>query len=422
MLNHRSRALLFGSSVALVAAMSAGTALCQAQENADKPAKRTMRVQVLDLDGNPLKGVNIHASVWTKEPFKANRDYTTDAEGKTTVELPQKIDILRLWATKESHVGLFAQWWPEMQPDGHLIPDEYTFRLARGTTVGGVVKNEAGEPIRGSKVQVRLVTPPGAESRERPYPATWLSSGDNAKTTNADGRWSIDNVPAGDDVKVLVMLSHPEYMSETKWGSLQNEQMVTMRSLRDESATIVMHWGVSVSGIVRDGDGKPVKDAVVVWGDDPYFEEGSQEVRTDAEGHYRLPPRAFGPLTVTVIAPGWSPDQQKLDLSPANTAADFDLKPGKHLRIRFVNGAGEPVSKVAVGITAWRGGKALYNHQHPNVLDTKIPTRTNANGVFEWKWAPDDMVQYAFSAEGYEYIHQHPVIAGDEPAVVVLRK
>src|SRR5262245_35943717 len=301
MSNHRSRALL---SVAFGAAFTDGATLCTAPEHAYNPAKRTMRVQVLDLDGRPLKDVGIHASVWTKEPFKANRDYATDAEGKTAVELPQKIDILRLWATKERYVGLFANWWPEMQPDGHLIPEEFTFHLARGTTVGGIVKNEAGEPIRGAKVQVQLVTPPGAESRERPYPTTWLSSGEDAKTTNADGRWSVDNVPAGDDVKVLVMLSHPEYMSETKWGSLQNEQMVTMRSLRDESAIIVMHWGVSVHGTVRDGDRKPVAGAVVVWGNDPYFEEGSQEVRTDAEGRYRLPPRPFGPLTITVVAPG----------------------------------------------------------------------------------------------------------------------
>src|SRR3954465_6430628 len=139
-----------------------------AQEQADKPNKRTMRVTVLDADENPMAGVHIHSGVWTKEPFKANRDYTTDAEGKATVELPQKIDILRLWATKDGFVGLFAQWWPGMQPDGHLIPEEYTFHLAKGTTIGGIVKNDAGEPIRGAKVQARLIQPPGAEMINRP--------------------------------------------------------------------------------------------------------------------------------------------------------------------------------------------------------------------------------------------------------------
>src|SRR5437016_14636731 len=87
-----------------------------AQEQPAKPALRTMRIQVLDPDDKALPGVLIHSGVWTKEPFKVNRDYTTDAEGKTIVELPNKIDILRLWATKDGYVGLFAQWWPGMQP------------------------------------------------------------------------------------------------------------------------------------------------------------------------------------------------------------------------------------------------------------------------------------------------------------------
>src|SRR5262245_40342972 len=99
----------------------------EAQEQAAKPAPLTMRITVLDPDDKPMPDVNIHVGLWTKEPFKANRDFKTAADGKTTIELPQKIDILRLWATKESYVGLFAQWWPEQQADGHLIPEEYKF-------------------------------------------------------------------------------------------------------------------------------------------------------------------------------------------------------------------------------------------------------------------------------------------------------
>src|SRR6476469_6193771 len=94
----------------------------EAQEPPAKPTPRTMRITVLDSDEKPMADVNIHVGLWTKEPFKANRDFTTDDDGKTTLELPQKIEILRLWATKEGHVGLFAQWWPERQADGHLIP------------------------------------------------------------------------------------------------------------------------------------------------------------------------------------------------------------------------------------------------------------------------------------------------------------
>ena len=195
-----------------------------------------------------------------------------------------------------------------------------------------------------------------------------------------------------------------------------------MESLRDKSATIVMHWGSPISGTVKDVDGKPLAGAIVIWGDNPYQEEGSQEVRTDAEGRYRLPPREAGPLTLTVVAPDWSPAQTRLEVSPANSVADFQLEHGKTVRIAFVDAAGAPIPNVAIGITGWRGGKALYNYKHPNVLDTKIPTKADENGIFEWKWAPDDAVQYDFGAEGYQYVHQHAVTASDVTTVVILRQ
>jgi hypothetical protein len=145
-------------------------------------------------------------------------------------------------------------------------------------------------------------------------------------------------------------------------------------------------------------------------------------VRTDGEGRYRVPPREIGPLRITVVAPDWSPAQTQLDVSPANSVADFQLERGKTLKIAFVDAAGAPIPNVAVGISGWRGGKALYNHKHPNVLDTKIPTKADQNGIFEWKWAPDDAVQYAFGAEGYAYVHQYAITASDVTAVVILNK
>src|SRR5262249_32984103 len=78
------------------------------RDDAAKTAARTLRVTVLGPDERPLAGARIHASVWTKEPFKANRDFVCDANGKATVELPKTMDILRLWASKERHASLFA--------------------------------------------------------------------------------------------------------------------------------------------------------------------------------------------------------------------------------------------------------------------------------------------------------------------------
>ena len=50
----------------------------------------------------------------------------------------------------------------------------------------------------------------------------------------------LDNVPEG-DVKLLVKISHPEYIGDETLGGLQKEQNITLESLRYQKATIIMH-------------------------------------------------------------------------------------------------------------------------------------------------------------------------------------
>lgn len=175
---------------------------------------------------------------------------------------------------------------------------------------------------------------------------------------------------------------HPRRLGSAVWAvradlcsPVQKEQNVSTASLRELTGTIVMHRGISLAGSVVDADGRAVPEAIVIWGDDPYYHEGSQELRTDLNGHFRLPPLAPGAMTVTVVAPGWAPDQKKLHLAPGTSPLSFQLAAGRTLRIRFVDRSGTAVPNVGVGISRWREGMALYNHDHPNVLDSRLPSR-----------------------------------------------
>ncbi len=350
-----------------------------------------------------MAGVKIHASVWTKEPFKANRDFVSDAHGEAVVELPRTVDILRLWAQTDGYVPLFAQWWRQLQPDDYQIPEQFTFNLRRGSVIGSFVKNEDGQPIAGARVEV-MVRVGMEEQKKRPCVSTWLAEGDAARVTDDQGRWSLENVPEGDGVELLLRVGHPDYISDYHWGVMQKAAEVSTATLRKRTGTITMARGISVTGSVTDPQGRPVVGAGVVWGDDPYGMPGSQEVRTDAKGIYRFPPLPPMPMTVTVIAKGWAPDQKKITIAWENPPVDFQLKPGKTLRLRFVDGSRKPVPEVAVGIAGWRGGKSLYNHKHPSVLDTQIPVKADKNGIYEWSWAPPDAVEYQFWKEGYPRI------------------
>ena len=55
--------------------------------------QRTMRVRVVNEAQEPLPEAAIHASIWSPDPAKANRDYVTDKDGWATVELPDRIRI-----------------------------------------------------------------------------------------------------------------------------------------------------------------------------------------------------------------------------------------------------------------------------------------------------------------------------------------
>ena len=142
-------------------------------------ARRTMSVLVLGADGKPLAGANVHASVWTKEPFRANRDYLTDRQGLATVELPRTLDILRLRANADKHVPQWTHWeedWVKNRP----LPDEFIFEMPKGTTIGGVVKNDQGQPIAGAKVAVSLSALDDEDPQNQQTTDEWLAEGRDA--------------------------------------------------------------------------------------------------------------------------------------------------------------------------------------------------------------------------------------------------
>ena len=324
-------------------------------------------------------------------------DYQSDERGDVEIEVPDDIYIFRLWARIKHHVPLFAHWEEEDVPEKNL-PAEYTFHLKNGTTIGGVVRNSAGLPVKGVEVDVMLQK--GGDSEGRTGPDMWLSEGETP-VTDAEGKWSLDNIPASLNLDLRLKFRHRDYVSDRQWGEIQEAQGIDLKALRSRKAVIVMKGGLIATGTVTDAVGRPVVGAVVVRGDDPYFEVDSQEVRTNLEGRYQFPPLPAGNLNITVMAPGWMPAVRKVEIKQGMAPFDFRLQPGKELRIRFVDTAGKPIPGVYVGIDTWRGGKSLYNHRHPNVLNTQIPVQADQNGVYRWDWAPDDAVSYWFEKEAY---------------------
>jgi thiol-disulfide isomerase/thioredoxin len=358
-------------------------------DEGNQRTKGSMLVQVVDSDVKPLGGARIHVSVWTTDKkFKANRDYESDPKGQVEVKLPDTLYILRIWAAKHGFVDQFKNWEKDPPANRQRVPDEFTLRMPTGTVMGGIVTDEDGKPILGAKVAVQR-----GES-------DWLNLGDETKT-DFQGRWMIDTAPPGNDFEVRVIATHPDYISLRTYSDSSFEKPLPVEELRAQTATTVMKRGVRVIGTITTPDGKPVAGALAIWGDQPYWEHRpQQEVRADEHGVFRFPPLPPGPMRITVVAKGWMPEMRNIEISKGTPAVGFRLKPGKILRIRFVDPSGAPVSRLLMQIHSWRGAESLYNYEHPNVLESNIPRHPDKNGVYEWTWAPDDAVTYQISAGG----------------------
>ena len=353
-----------------------------------------------------------------------HKEYQTNEQGEVDIEMPKQVRILRLWPSKPKYVGQFLNFAEGTHQDGKLIPDSYEFRLQPGKRLSGFVVDKNGDPIVGANVQVSVDWGMSGPEGKDPKPVvnTWLANGDDAAITNEHGQWEIVNAPAIKkplDYKFELFITHAEFAGDARRGEHQQEQGVTTDQLREGTAKIVLDRGLKIQGTVRDTAGKPITKGLVVWSGTPYFSEGVHEAQIDSAGHYESLPLGPGEYPVTVLAPGYAPQQRVIQLDESFGDLDFELKKGNRIEMQFVDKAGEPIPKVYVQIGNWRGTDAIYNHKHPNVPDSKIPRKADAKGRYVWEWAPEDAVSYQIGKKGFA-AKEVTLVARDQPHQIVL--
>jgi protocatechuate 3,4-dioxygenase beta subunit len=214
---------------------------CSKKKNESQAAdfkKKTMRVRVQNNEGTPIKGANIHRSVWTKVPFDANADYITNDNGEANMELPGSMSILRLWATKNGYVPLFVNF-DSQKMEGVVLPDEFTFTMEKGTTIGGFVVDASGAPIVNARVEVAIDSR-DPDGRGGVAVSRWLAEGGDGCMTDKRGYWSFSNFPPGDNHKIGLRLTHPEYVDDLDYWGFNDTSYFTIEELRKRVARVVM--------------------------------------------------------------------------------------------------------------------------------------------------------------------------------------
>ncbi|MCA9129477.1 MAG: carboxypeptidase regulatory-like domain-containing protein [Planctomycetales bacterium] len=381
----------------------------KAQETVDEEA-RSMLIRVLDEQSKPLEGVDVYVTGidHVRRRNVPRIHYLTDATGTTVIKFREGTLSLQLWPNVLGYVPQYVK----LDEKKLSLPTEYTFYFEKGERLAGRVVDDAGKPIEGVSVQVK--TDGGVVLNERTQqslPAAncsgWLAVDEAASMTNAQGEWEILNAPSlarNPQLQFGLLVDHPGFAGDRQWGSYQAKQGITSQQLRNGTATLVMDRGVALRGKISGPAGAPVTKGLVIWVSDPYIATGVNEATIEPDGTFQLPNLAPGKYPITVLAPGYAPEQREVDVSHGTLPCDFQLEPGNPIRIEVFDASGNAIPNAAVsfGRDGWRGTTAIYNDDHPNVPDSGIPRRANEQGMYLWDWAPSDGVTYTIYKPGYD--------------------
>ena len=186
----------------------------------------------------------------------------------------------------------------------------YTVALEPADTIGGIVRDEQGQPIAGAKV---LCTESGVD-----LDPLWteivasLNSSLVVATTDREGRWraSAPRAVGARDRTLIVLASHPDHVTTTL--------RTTATKARAFPIEQIMKTGFGVSGTVFSPFGRPLRGASVVVSVPP-SERMFLRFTTDENGQFHSG-QCFDPVRtkpiMTVLAPGLAMAVREIVLTP----------------------------------------------------------------------------------------------------------
>jgi RNA polymerase sigma factor (sigma-70 family) len=324
---------------------------------------------------------------------------TTNDQGEATLLLDRQTFgrgslSLDVWAD-----GYVQQRYSFSNADKRLepVPERLKVELFRGTeTFGGVVKDEAGQPIAGATVALWGYLDKKEDSRELVYMVR--------STSDAQGRWRNSSLRPMRFIYLYV--SHTDFLSDDDLhvravGQPNGSTIPSFADLRALKREDVMARGVEIRGRVLDEEGKPLVGATVGWVADhnTFFDKMAKTV-TDGAGQYRFQNARPGTVAIVAKTKGREPELKEIDAAPGMDAIDFRLGAGKPLLGRVVDDQGKPVVGAFVNIDTWRRYRCLG-----------VFLSTDGDGRFSWVEAPSDEVLINASKAGYLPVFQQRVRA-----------
>jgi hypothetical protein len=294
---------------------------------------------------------------------------------------------------------------PPVQWEGGAFPERFVVRLGRAVSVGGVVRNRAGEPVEKARVWVSGLT--------RDVVGQVLLVEYATVETDAEGRWNSRHVPR-DFEGLHLRIDHPDYFpaefDEVTSDPVGPEELLRAELLAGKALSTLVP-APAIHGTVRNTEGAPLPDALVLLrdtSDTPTRQTG----RTDSEGKFRFVIREPNTFQLVVSAGNLSPAFIGVNVDgPDLEPLDVTLGAGKSIAGRVVDHEDKPLPGASVFVQFWNDTDLL-----------NWRTETDSEGRFTWDGAPDGSIVLAARKEGFTVAHQ-PVVAGaGDPLVMRLTR
>jgi protocatechuate 3,4-dioxygenase beta subunit len=335
-------------------------------------------------------------------PFPAVREMSvadaprTDSNGQCSISVPgPPTNVIVRAATYVSRRLSFST------PEDYST--EYTFKLEKGSFIGGFVRDETGSSIADVKLAIAS-TNTVLQSAPRPSDRESL---DVMVYTRSDksGRWVSDEVLPNPEA-VSITLDHPYYGtarfttqpvgSTPSFGSqiMQPLQSVSLGELKEGEAVLVMKSSFAVAGIVMDGAGNGIAGSEIrEFEKNPpgaVVREPVASAKTDRNGRFLFRSLRAGEVIIAVQAKGFAPQHRTIDIVPRAPEHVFRLARGETIRGRVIDDDGKPVEGALIRtITAGADQPISWED------------KTDAGGTFYWDSAPVELLRYNVSAQGF---------------------
>ncbi|MCE0521350.1 MAG: hypothetical protein LV480_00375 [Methylacidiphilales bacterium] len=360
-----------------------------------------LELQLIDgSDGGVVRDADVKVEAHNDDSSTFN--FSSDSRGVALIELPEVPRHLALHVKHERFVPKLIVW--DLKLMRIPCPECFTLKMERVHTIGGIVRNQRGEPVEGATV---LVTIRGS-SPQGVQPRIHNEIYESPVLTDTEGHWRFTHAPVDLD-PLWVRLAHPDYISNEHIPTLPNAE-----DFRNGTAVLTIRSGVSCEGTVTNEQGRPLEGVKVILGEGGEDSTTKPSCRTDEQGRFRFGGVAFQPHreppVLSFNKKGFGPEMIQLQPSFAPIQINVVMRPGKSLRVRFIDADGKPVPGVTMAMSNWRKHRPFNRH-----------FQSDETGLAHWEDAPADVVSFWILRDGFQR-DEVEITASDDIQTIRLRR